>query len=90
MDVETFERCLSDAIVREKGNVVDTVKKRIQNASLTAIDNKITTRIEFAFGSTNACSGRDAASVTANSEQGELIGITASFETVSDRINLFH
>ena len=38
----------------------------------------------------NASSGRDAASVAANSERGEQVGVTACFENLSDRIDTFH
>ena len=71
-------------------NIVDTVEDRIQNEVLTAMDNNITPRIELAVRSINVSSGRDAARVTANSKGGERIGITASFENVSERNNTFH
>ena len=67
------------------GNIVDTVKISIQNPILTAIDSIITPRIELAVRSINASSGRDARNLTANSERGEHIGITAPFENVSER-----
>ena len=72
------------------GNIVDTVEDGIQNAILTEIDSNITLRMELAVRSTNASSGREATSVTANSERGELIGITASSENVSEGNNTFH
>ena len=56
----------------------------------TAIDKYITPRIDLAVRSKNVSSGRDAASVTPNSEGGEHTRITASFENVSDRDNTFH
>ena len=72
------------------GNIVVTVGNRIQYAVLTAINSIITPRIELAVRSISASSGRDAASVTANSELGERVGIIASFENVSERNNTFH
>ena len=51
-------------------NIVDTVEDRIQNAILTAIDNIVAPEIELAIRSINASSGRDATSVSANSEHG--------------------
>ena len=57
---------------------------------MTAIDNKITPKFELAVRSINASSGRDVTSITANSEPGEGIGITASFENVSERISTLH
>ena len=72
------------------GNIVDTVEDRIQNATLTAIDSIIAPKIELAIRSMNASSRRDATSVTANSERGEHIGITAPFENVSERNNTLH
>ena len=38
----------------------------------------------------NASSGRDAASVTANSERGEHVGVSASFENSSGNNNVLH
>ena len=61
-------------------NIVDTVEDRIQNAILAVIDDIVAPKIELAIRSINASSGRDVASVTANSERGELVGINASFE----------
>ena len=74
VNVQTLERCFNERIDRKMINFVDAVEDRIQNAILTVIDNIITPRIEFAVRSENASSGRDATSVTANSERGERIG----------------
>ena len=63
---------------------------RIQNAILIAIDSIVAPKIELAFRSINASSGRDATSVTANSEHGEQVGITAAFENISERNNTLH
>ena len=90
VNVQTLGKCFNGKIGRKLGNIVDTVEDRIQNANLNAIDNIITPRIELAVRSVNVSSGRDAASITANSERGERIGITASFENVSERSNTFH
>ena len=60
-------------------NIVDTVEERIQNAILTAIDSIVAPKIELATRSKNASSGQDGASVTANSERGEHIEVTARF-----------
>ena len=79
MSVKTLERCFNERIDRERSNIVDTVEDRIQNAILTAIDNIITPFIELAIRSINASSGRDATSVSANSERRE----HASFENAS-------
>ena len=57
---------------------------------MTAIDHIITPWIELEIRSINASSGRDATSVTANSEHRERIGITASFKNVSEKNNTFH
>ena len=67
----------------EISNIVDTVEDRIQNAILTAIDNIVTPKIELAIRSINASSGRDATTVSANSERKEHVGINASFENAS-------
>ena len=67
------------------GNNVDTVEDRIQNAILTPIDSIFTPRIELSVMSKNASSGRDSANFTRKSERVERIGITASFESVSER-----
>ena len=71
-------------------NIFDTIEDRIQNAILTAIDSIFAPKIELAIMSMNASSGRDATSVTARSERGEHIGITALFENVSKRNNTLH
>ena len=71
------------------GNIVESVENRIQSAILTAFDNIVVPKSELAVRSINASCGRNAASVAANSERGEHIGITASFENVSDRNNTY-
>ena len=83
MSVKTVESCFNERIDREMNNIVDTVEDRIQNATLTAIDNIVTPKTELAIRSINASSGRDATSVSANSERRERVGINASFENTS-------
>ena len=83
MSVKTLERCFNERIDREMSKIVDTVENRIQNAILTAIENIVAPQIELAIRSINASSGRDATSVSANSERRERIGINASFENAS-------
>ena len=81
VNVETLEKCFTERINREVGNIVDTEEDRIQNALLTAIDNIIAPKIELVIRSISASSGRDETSVTANSERGEHLGLNASLET---------
>ena len=88
MNVKTLERCFNERIDWEMSNIVDTVEDRIQNATLTAIDNIVTPKIELAIRSINASSERDATCVTANSEGREHVGINASFETASENNNM--
>ena len=83
MSLKTLERCFNEKIDREMSNIVDTVEDRIQNAILTAIENIVAPKIELAIRSINASSGRDATSVSANSERRERVGINASFENAS-------
>ena len=83
MNVKTLERCFNERVDREMNNIVDTVEDRIQNAILTAIENIVAPKIELAIRSMNASSGRDATSVSANSECRERVGINASFENAS-------
>ena len=85
VNVKTLERYYNEKIDRERGNIVDTVEERIQNAFWTAIDSINTPKIELAIRSINAFSGRYATSVMASSERGENIGITAPFENVSEK-----
>ena len=87
VNVKTLERCFNDRTDREMNNIVDTVEDRIQNAILTAIENIVAPKIELAIRSINASSGRDATSVTANSERGERVGINATFENASENNN---
>ena len=68
-------------------NIVETVEDRIQSAILTAIDNIVGSKIELAIRSINASSGRDVASMSANSERREHTRINASFENVSENNN---
>ena len=75
VNVKTLERYFIERIEREMSNIVDTFQDRIQNAILTAIDSIVAPKIELAFRSINASSGRDATIVTANSERGERVGI---------------
>ena len=63
------------------------MQSRIQNAILTAIHNIVAPKIELAIRSINASSGRDATSVTANSECGEFVRINASLENASGNNN---
>ena len=83
VNVKTLERCFNESIDREMSNIVDTVEDRIQNAILTAIENIVAPKIELAIRSINASSGRDASSVSANSERRELVGVNASLENAS-------
>ena len=87
INVKTLERCFNERIDREMSNIVDTVEDRIQNATLTAIDNIVAPKIELANGSIDACSGRDAISVSAISERREQIGINTFFENASGENN---
>ena len=84
----TVSNSSNNSVINENAmhvsNIVDTVEDRIQNAILTAIDNIVAPKIELAIRSINASSGRDVASVTANSELGERVGINASFENASE------
>ena len=87
MSVKTLERCFNERIDREMSNIVDTVEDRIQNAILTAIENIVAPKIELAIRSINASSGRDATSVSANSERREHVGISTSFENASENLD---
>ena len=87
MNVKTLERCFNESIDREMSNIVDTVEDRIQNTILTAIDNIVAPKIELAIRSINASSGRDATSVSANSERKGHVGIITSFENASGNNN---
>ena len=90
VNVKTLESCFNERIDREVSNIVDTVEDRIQNAILTAIDNINAPKIELAIRSINASSGRDATSVTTNSERGEHVRINAFFENASGNNNILH
>ena len=87
MNVKSLEKCFNEGIDREMSNIVDTVADRIQNAVLTAIDNIVAPKIELAIRSINASSGRDATSVSANSERRKHVGINTSFENASGNNN---
>ena len=87
MSVKTLERCFNERIDRELSNIVDTVEDRIENAISTAIDKIIAPKIELAIRSINAFSGRDATSVSANSEGKEQVGMNTCFENPSGNSN---
>ena len=70
--------------------IVDTVEDKIQNDILSAFDNNITPRNKLAVRSINASSRRVASCITANSERGERIGVTASLEILSEKNNTLH
>ena len=83
MNVKTLEGYFNERIDREKSNIFDTVKDRIQNAILAAIDNIVTPKIELSIRSINASSGREATSVSENSERREHAGVSTSFGNAS-------
>ena len=87
MSVKILERCFNERVDREMSNIVDTVEDRTQNAVLAAYDNTVTHKVELAIRSINASSGRDATSVSANSERWEHVGINSSFENASENNN---
>ena len=87
MNVKTLGKCFNEKIDKEMSNIVDTVEDRIDNAILTAIDNIVAPKFESAIRSINASSGRDATSVSANSERREHVGINISFENASENNN---
>ena len=88
--MKTLEKCFNVKIDREMGNIIDTVQNRIQNSIMTGIDTIITAKFELAVRSMNASSRRVATSVTANSECRDYIGITASFENLSEMNYTLH
>ena len=90
MNVHKLETCFNEKIDKELGIFVATVEDTNRNAPSTTIDNNITPRIELTVRSINGSSGRDAISVTANSERSERAGITAFFEKVSENNKTFH
>ena len=65
-----MERCYSEGIDRETGNIVDFVEDRIQNVILTAINSIITPKIELAIRLMNAYSERNVTIAMENSERG--------------------
>ena len=87
VNVKTLERCFNERTDREMRNIVDTVEHRTQNAILTFIDNIVTPKIELEIRSINASSGRDATSVSANSERREHVGFNASLKNASGNNN---
>ena len=88
MNVETFERFFNERIDKEMSNIVDTVEDRIQNGILTAFDNIIAPKSDLAIRSINASSGRDATTVSANSERRKYAGFNTPFEIASGNNNI--
>ena len=87
LNVKTLEKCFNERVDREMNNIVDTIEDRIQNAILTAIDNIVAPKIELAIRSINASSGRDATSVSANSDHRGRWGDNASIKNASENNN---
>ena len=87
VNVRTLERCFDERIDREMCNIINTVEDRKQNAILTAIENIVAPKIGLAIKSINASSGRDATSVSVNSEPREHVGTNAFFENASGNNN---
>ena len=87
VNVQRLERCFNEKNDKGMGNIVDTVEDKNKKPIWTASVIIITLRIELAVRSLNASSARDAASITANSKREICIGITASFENLSERNN---
>ena len=90
MNVKTFEICFNEMIDRRMNNIGDAVEYRIQNAVLTAIDSIVAPKIELAIRLPSASFGRDATSVTANSERGEHVKITTPFENAPGNNKVIH
>ena len=72
------------------GNSVDTIGVWMQNPILTALDSFTIPRIELEVRSINASSGRDAASLTVNTEREEGTCLIAYFEDLSEGNEAFH
>ena len=69
---KTLERCFNERIDKEMSNIIHKVEDSVQKATLTATDSIVAPKIELAIRSINPSSGRDAISVTANSECGNI------------------
>ena len=54
--MKTLRSCFNEKIDTETSNIVDTVEDRIQNATLTAVDNIVAPKIELAIRSVYASS----------------------------------
>ena len=74
-NVRTLESFFSEKIDKETDKIVEMVENRIQNETLTSMDEIITLKIELEVWSINASSGQNVASVTANSKRWERKGI---------------
>ena len=83
-----LKRCFDKKVDRQMSNNGFTVEDRMQNAILPAFDSIVAAKIELAIRSVNMSSGRDATSVTANSEHREDLGTNAPFENASGNNNV--
>ena len=90
VNVKTLARCFNERTDKEMSFFVDTVEDKIHNEVLSAFDYIVAPLFELAMRSINASSGRDATSVTANSERGEHVGINAPFENASENNIILH
>ena len=71
-------------------NTVDTVQKKIQKTKFTAVADIITPSTDLAVRPINSSTGRNAASVTEFLKLGKCLGVTKSFENLSERNNTFY
>ena len=86
--VRTSEKCFMKELIGKWVTLLTLCcyfEDRIQNATPTAMDSFNTLIFKLAIRPTNEPSGRDATSIMANSERGEHVGITASFENVPEK-----
>ena len=90
VNVKTLQICFNEGISRERGENVDTVEDRIQNAFLTANDGNFTHKIELEIKSINASSRRYVTSGLVNSEHDEHERVTALFQDVNESITTLY
>ena len=72
--MQTVERSITDIMYCEVDNNVGTVKTRVHEAIVAAVDNLVIPRVELAIKSVSAASGWDTGGVVIDPDQRSFSG----------------
>ena len=89
LNVRTLERCFIEKVEREISNIADTLEDK-KTAILTATDSIVAPKLQFAVRSKKHVLWRRSDHCHGKFGTWEHIGITTTFENVSERNNTLH